>query len=317
MRLPVLCLSLSLVLAGVSPPCAQGVSARSWEDCLKAPQRACLLDEAIGLVNPMDKTDRRQALVAAVAETWAQAGEIDTAAQLATQLPDGLLGRIAVLREIGAALARASHHEKAETMFDQALQLAFGWKDALQRAETLYSIARAQAAAGMKAAADTTFDQALQAAATVRIIGEKGRVTLPAPETRLALLLQQLAMRQAEAGEIGQALRIARSIPYDLQTRARTLLALADLPMRIGSPVEETLDEALAAEHDGRAGRALWPSFRSLGIAVTENSFGNVRLLCDIAKAQARAGFTTKADASFDEALRSVQAIMTHDPAFG
>jgi tetratricopeptide (TPR) repeat protein len=314
-RLPALCLALSLVLAGVSPPCAQGRSGGSWEDCLKAPDRACVLDKAIGLVNMMDRTDRRQTLVAAVAETWAQAGEIDTATQLARQVPDQLLARIAVLREIAAAQARASHPEKAEAAFDQALQLAFGWKNDLQRAQTLYSIAEAQAAVGFKAVADTTFDQAVRAAATVRIIGEKGRITLPAPETRLALLLQQLAIRQMEAGEIGQARQIARSIAYDLQVRARTLLALADLQMRNGSAAEATLDEALAAEHDARSGMAQWPSVRDSGMVVKENSFGNVGLLCDIAKAQARAGLTDKAAASFDEALRAAQAIVVHDPA--
>jgi hypothetical protein len=97
-------------------------------------------------------------------------------------------------------------------VFDQALQLAHGRENALQRAQMLYSIAQTQAAAGMKAAADTTFEQALQAAMTVHIIGEKGRVTLPAPETRLAQLLQHLPVRQAEVGAIGQALQIARSI---------------------------------------------------------------------------------------------------------
>lgn len=119
MRLPVLCLAFSLVLADVSPPCAQGRSGRLWEDCLKAPDRACVLDEAIGLVDPLDKTDRRQTLVAAVAETWARAGEIDTATQLATQVPDRLPARIALLREIGAALARASQREKAEAAFER------------------------------------------------------------------------------------------------------------------------------------------------------------------------------------------------------
>jgi tetratricopeptide (TPR) repeat protein len=318
MRLPVLCLALSLVLAGVSPSCAQGLNTRSWEDCLKAPDRACVLDEAIGLVDPLDWTDRRQWLIAAVAETWARAGDVDTATQLATQLPDRLpLARIAVLREIAAALARASHHEKAEAAFDRALQLANGWKDPLQRAETLLAIAKAQAAAGMKAAADTTFDQALQAAATVRIIGRKGGITLPAPETRLALLLQQLAIRRAEAGDVAQALQIARSTAYDLGTRARTLLALADLQMRIGSAAEATLDEALVAEHDSRPGQAQWPSIRDSGIRVTQNSSGDVRLLCDIAKAQARADLTAKAVASFDEALRAAQAIVVPDPTLG
>jgi tetratricopeptide (TPR) repeat protein len=317
MRSPVVCLALSLVLVGVSPPSAQGLNARSWEDCLTAPDRACVLDEAIALLDLQDRTDRRQSVIATIAETWARAGEIDRATRLAAQVPDRLLARIGVLREIAAALARAFHQEKAEAAFDQALQLASGWNDALQRAETLYSIAQAQAAAGMKAASDATFDQTLEAAAAVRIIGEKGRITLPAPETRLALLLQQLAMRQAEAGEIGQALQIARSSPYDLETRARTLVALADLQMRAGSPAEKTLDEALAAEHDARPGLAQWPSVRDSGMVVKSNSFGNVHLLCDIAKAQARAGLTAKAVASFDEALQAAQAIITYDPARG
>jgi tetratricopeptide (TPR) repeat protein len=311
MRLRVLCLALSLVLAGVSPPCAQGLNTRSWEDCLKAPDRACVLEKAIDLVSPLDKTDRRQTLVAAVAETWARAGEIDTATQLATQVPDRLPARIAVLQEIAAALARASDHEKAEAAFDEALQLARGSINVLQRAQTLLSIAKAQAGVGMKAAADTTFDQALEAASSVRIIGEKGRgVMLPAPDTQLALLLQQLAMGRAEAGEIGQALQITRSIAYDLRARARTLLALAEPQMRIGEAAEATLDEALAAEHGSRAGMAQWPSIRDSGIRVTENSSGDAGLLCDIAKAQARAGLTAKAVASFDEALRAAQAIV-------
>jgi tetratricopeptide (TPR) repeat protein len=319
MRLPVDRLALSLVIAGALPPCAQGQSARSWEDCLKAPDRACVLDETIDLLDMLDRTDRSQGVVAEVGETWARAGEIDTAMQLAAQVPDRLpLARIAVLREIAAALARASHHEKAEAAFDQTLQLAYGWKgDPLQRAETLLAIAMAQTAVGMKAAADTTFDQALQAAATVRIIGQKGRFTLPAPETRLAVLRQQLAMRQAEAGEIGQALEIARSIAYDLRVRARTLLALADLQIHDGSTAEATLDEALAAERDARPGQAQWPSIRDSGLGVKENHSGDVGLLCDIAKAQARAGLTAKAVASFDEALRAAQAIVIANPPLG
>jgi tetratricopeptide (TPR) repeat protein len=237
-----------------------------------------------------DRTDQRQTLVAAIAQTWAQAGKVDMATQLAAQVPDRLLVRAAVLREIAAAQARALNHEKAEAVFDEALRLAYGWKDPLERAQTLHSIAQAQAAAGMKAAADATFDQALQAA-TVRVVGEKRWFTLlPAPDVR-AQLLQQLAMREAEVGEIGKALQIARSIGDDPQTRARTLLALADLQMRAGSAVGETLDEA------GDMAR------------------GDVRLLCDVAKAQARAGLTSKAVANFDEAVRAAQAVKTTGPA--
>jgi hypothetical protein len=215
MRLATVCLAVPLVLADVSPPRAQELSARSWEDCLNAPDRACVLDEAIALLYLQDRTDRRYAVVAAVAETWARAGEIDRATRLAVQVPDWLLGRIAMLREIAAAQARASHREEAETGFDRTLQLAYRWKDPMERAEALYAIAQAQDAAGMKADADTTFDQALQAAARVHIVGEKGRITFP--EYGLAALLRRFAMHQAEAGEIAQGLQIARSITYDLR----------------------------------------------------------------------------------------------------
>src|SRR5258708_39837835 len=96
------------------------------------------------------------------------------ATQLAAQVPDRLLVRAAVLREIAAAQARASNHENAEAAFDQALRLAHGWKDPLQRAQAPPSIAQAQAAAGMKAPADATFDQALPTA-TAPIADAKGR----------------------------------------------------------------------------------------------------------------------------------------------
>jgi tetratricopeptide (TPR) repeat protein len=311
-RLPAVCLALSLVLAGVSLPRAQGLSARSWEDCLKAPDRACVLDEAIALLYLQDRTDRRLTVVATVAETWARAGEIDRAARLAPQVPDRLLARIAMLREIAAAQARASHREEAEAGFDRAQQLAYRWKDPMERAEALYAIALAQEAAGLKADAGITFDQALQAAAGVRIVGEKGRITFP--EYGLAALLRRLAMRQAEAGEIAQALQIARSIAYDLETRARTLLAIADLQTRVGASPEATLDEALAAERDARSGMAQWPSIRDSGIrATTWNGSGNANLLCDIAKAQGRAGLTAKAVATLDEALRAARGIAMPD----
>jgi hypothetical protein len=91
MRSPVVCLALSLVLVGVSPPSAQGLNARSWEDCLTAPDRACVLDEAIALLDLQDRTDRRQSVIATIAETWARAGEIDRATRLAHRSPTGCL----------------------------------------------------------------------------------------------------------------------------------------------------------------------------------------------------------------------------------
>jgi hypothetical protein len=48
-----------------------------------APDRACVLDEVIALLELQDHTDRRQSVIAAVAETWARAGEIDRTTRLA------------------------------------------------------------------------------------------------------------------------------------------------------------------------------------------------------------------------------------------
>jgi tetratricopeptide (TPR) repeat protein len=154
----------------------------------------------------------------------------------------------------------------------------------------------------MTAAADALFDEALQAASAVH--RAEGQITLPAQEKmELSGLLQALAVQRAEAGDMARARQIARSIPYDARTktwtllRAQTLLTLADLQMHAGSVTEEALDDALAAERDARFGRVTW----------RENS-ADARLLCNIAKAQVRAGQTAKAAVTFDEALRLAQA---------
>jgi hypothetical protein len=84
--------------------------------------------------------------------------------------------------------------------------------------------------------------------------------------------------------------------------------------MRTGASSAATLDEALAAERDARSGMAQWPSIRDSGIqATTWNSSGNPYLLCDIAKAQSRAGLAAKATATLDEALRSARGVAMPD----
>jgi hypothetical protein len=91
-------------------------------------------------------------------------------------------------------------------------------------------------------------------------------------------------------------------------------LSIADLQTRAGASPEATLDEALAAERDARSGRARWPSIRDSGIWVTTwNRSDNADLLCDVAKAQARAGLTAKAVATLDEALRAARGIAMPD----
>jgi hypothetical protein len=75
--------------------------------------------------------------------------------------------------------------------------------------------------------------------------------------------------------------------------------------------------DALAAEHDARSGMAEWPSFRDSGFGVKAGGrSGNVGLLCDVAKAQARAGLAAKASASFEEASLAAQSMGTFDPHY-
>jgi hypothetical protein len=127
----------SLGLNGASPATAQGLGSEEWAACLKAPDRACVLDEAIGLVQLLDRTPRRAALTAAVVELRSEAGEISLAVQLARQIPDGAFARITALRAIAVAQAKASHAAEAEQAFDQALQAAFKWHEPMGRAEAL------------------------------------------------------------------------------------------------------------------------------------------------------------------------------------
>jgi len=314
MRRPTIVMAVLLALLGISPAVAVEASGQSWDDCLKAPDRDCVLNEATDLLYLMDHTERRAAVTGSIAETRAKAGEIGKAAQLAQQLPERALIRITALREIAAAQARAARRDEAQATFAAALQLAFGWKDPLERGEVLYAIAVAQADATMKPAADITFDQALQAAQAVRIVGEKGRIVLPSPESRLARLLRSLAMHAAETGETTQALKIARSIPYDVATRVETLLAIADFQMRAGASPEAALDEALVVAHYPGSNMAQWPSFRDSGIMMKGGS-DNVHLLCDIARAQARAGFKDDARATFDEALQTIVGALALPPS--
>jgi tetratricopeptide (TPR) repeat protein len=314
MRRPTIVTAVLLAILAISPARAVEASGRSWDDCLKAPDRDCILNEAADLLYLMDHTDRRAAVTGFIADTWAKAGDIDKATQFAQQLPERLLIRITVLREIAAAQARAARQDEAQATFGAALQLAFRWKDPLERGEVLYAIAATQAGAAMNPAADVTFDQALQAAEVVRIVGEKGRIVLPSPESRLARLLGSLAKHAAEAGDITQALKIARSIPYDVATRVETLLVIADFQMRAGASPEAVLDEALVVARDPGPNTAQWPSFRDSGIT-TKSISNNVHVLCDIGRAQARAGLKDDARATFDEALQTIVGALALPPS--
>ena len=310
LRVSLLIPFLLALCCGVLPARADDAGETGWQDCRNAPRRACLLDEATRLLDLDERSDRRAMVVAAVAQVWAKAGEIDRAAQLAAQLPDRMQVRIAVLREIAAAQQRATHKAEAEATFDQALQLAYPLKDKLARAEALEAIAEAQAAVGLAAAADITTDQALQAVLAVSIKGEPGRVTFPFAEQRAARLLETIARRELDAGDVGHALRIARTIPYVADARARALLAVAERQDKTSADPDNLFDEAIAVLRNPEFDPTEWPSLSASGIVRRmEDRTAGPKALCDIAKAQARAGLVDKAVASFNDALEAARTL--------
>jgi tetratricopeptide (TPR) repeat protein len=292
------------------PARAGDASETEWQDCRKAPRRACLLDEATRLLDLEERSDKRATIIASAAQVWAKAGEINRAAELAVQLPDRMQVRIAVLREIAAAQQRAGRRAEAGATFNQALQLAFALKDKLERAEALEAIAESQTAVGLTAAADTTADQALQAVLAVNIESEPRRINIPSPERRAAQLLGTIARHEIDTGDIARALRIARTIPYIADARVQALLAVAERQHNAGANPDALLDEALDVLRNPDFDPANWPLSSAPGVTIEMVSgTGRLNQLYDIARAQARAGLAGKAMTTFNEALETARTV--------
>jgi tetratricopeptide (TPR) repeat protein len=87
--------------------------------------------------------------------------------------------------------------------------------------------------------------------------------------------------------------------------------------MRAGATPEATFEEARAAARDPSSDMAQWPSIRrgAEGYAKVTGSLDSVRLLCNIARAQARAGLKASAAANLDEALQTVVGALSISPS--
>jgi tetratricopeptide (TPR) repeat protein len=286
----------------------------SWDTCLRAPVRACILDEALMLALPVDGNVRRAALLESVAEAWAKAGDVDQAMRVVKLIPDGHVLSVWILRAIAEAQAKAGRRKDAGETIEQALQRAYSLKDRLQQAQWLHSIARTQMESGATAEAAVTFDQALQSAQSIRIDARPGSLAF-FPARSLDGLLKDMTTEQADAGQIAEALPTARSINYDLKARAEALSAIAAVQSKAGLITEAaaTLEEALQVVREVRAPPQQWSTYRATAMAQFSWERNYVEMLCDIAKAQARAGLLEKAAATFDEAFRAAPTI--RDPA--
>jgi tetratricopeptide (TPR) repeat protein len=223
--------SVTVVLALMCCPMsvAQGpIADTSWEICLKVPTRACILDEALIRALSIEPAISGATQLANIAEAHATAGNVQAALRIAHSIPSDQLSRLTALRSIAGAQANLGLAKEAKETFIQAHQLAYALTDQLLRAEALLSIAKAEAEAGMATEATSTFEESLKLAEVLEISASSECALVPAPESRLAKLLMELAEQQARAGSISNSLRAARSIKYDIPIRARALLKIAE-----------------------------------------------------------------------------------------
>jgi hypothetical protein len=138
-----------------------------WDTCLKAPVRACVLDEALALALSIDAKGQRARLLGDITEAWAKGGDLYQALRAALLIPDG--PPMSVLLAIAEAQAKAGRRKDAGETIARALERAYSSKDRLAQAHWLHAIARIQMETGATAEAAVTFDQALQSAQSVRI----------------------------------------------------------------------------------------------------------------------------------------------------
>jgi tetratricopeptide (TPR) repeat protein len=270
-----------------------------WDTCLKAPVRACILDEALALALSINGKGQRARLLRDITEAWAKGGDLYQASRVALLIPDG--PPMSVLLAIAEAQAKAGRRKDAGETIERVLDRAYPLKDRLERAQWLHAISKAQTQTGATTEAAVTFDQALQSAQSFRIEGR--------PKAFIAHsldgLLKALATEQADAGQIMEALQIAHSMKYDLKARAEALRAISAVQTKAGSTREAaaTLDEALGVVRQAQSSPELWAGRYDWDWRIF------IEMLCDIAKMQARSGMMEKAAATFDEALQVVPTI--------
>ena len=269
------------------------------------------MDEALVHALAVVPSENRTAQLGTIAEAQAAAGNVEAALRIAQLIPSDQASRIAALRSIAGAQARRGMASQAKETFTQAYELAEARASQLGRAEVLYSLAQGEAEAGMAAEATNTFEESLKLAAslaeTPEILASSPCVLSRSAESKLDGLLKGLAEQQARAGSLSNALRAARSIKYILSAKAEALRAIAEIQAQNGLKDEAglILKDAMEAAHASpieylpscpNARQVAYPSL-------------SVGMLCDIAKAQAKAGLIEDAAATLGEALQLVPSI--------
>jgi tetratricopeptide (TPR) repeat protein len=303
---------LSVVLTFILCPVGvaqDAVTNANRDSCLREPVRACVLDEALIAARSAKPSPESAVQLAAIVEVQAAMGNLPGALDIAYSIPSyeasyiAQAPRVTALLAVAGAQARRDQRDDALETLIRVRQVADELKDRLGRAEALQSLSAVQLKWGMATAATETFRASLKLAESVKIRPQPP-VCMLSPQQRLDALLQRLAQQQAEAGDISDALRIARSISDESPVRADVLRAIAEILARSGlkDEAELVLKEALEVVRS-RISNPIWQGCRSPG----NRSYSMIRyveMLCDVAKTQAKEGLTDDAAATFSEALR-------------
>ncbi len=285
----------------------------AWDECLNAPKRACVFDEALRAAQTVADGAPRAGALATLARWESDAGFAAAAAvrQRAMQAARSLekdSDREDALAEVAEAAGSAGSPS-------EAVQIAQSIKGARARSEALVAAAVGQHKLGLVKEADETFAMAIAAArslesATDRLLAllwiarEQGREGFASEaQTTLASALRiaqseepgfarsddlaNISSAQLAVGDIDDALRIAGAID-DASRRAFQLGAGAQALARAGK-----LPEALEVINAAEMGRP-----RAIALAI-------------IAKAQAKAGLAEEATGNFEQAHRAALAAPT------
>ena len=241
---------------------SQFMQARRRIECPKNPNYECVINLALQEAKSIDESLDRAAGLREIGKAQAEAGDLSAAnksfaaAIKAASSVGGTLRSVRALILSGIATAQARAGEIAG-----GLQTAYGIQDTLTRVGALRLIARVQIEAGDLQAARQTFAASIDAAGSH------------------AYTLTNIAIVQAESGDIAGGLRTARDI-HDLEKRVSALYDIAEVQAEAGDlrAARRIADSATALQkaHDVKFGVSLSRDSYFEAMATTQAKAGDM-----------------------------------------
>ena len=215
---------------------SQLMEARRRIECPKNPNYECVMNLALQEANSIDERLSRAGMFREIGKAQAEAGDLSAAKQsfaAATKAASSVAGTHPALAAATLSNIAAAQVEAGDIA--GGLQIAYGFHKVLPRVEALRRIAIVQAKARDEETAKRTFAAAVDAA------GSHSQTLI------------EIALEQAEAGDIAGGIRTVREI-QDVEERARALFIITRVQARAGDlqAARRTADSALALEeaHD-------------------------------------------------------------------